>query len=236
MHWLEKLLLPPSCQLCGNSAENDELCAHCAQAVTIIGAACTLCALPNDDHSVCAVCGDQPPHWQSARSCFAYDGTIRQLMQRWKYGKQRSAERLLCEAFEQWLSQTTTDELATAIIPVPMHQNKLRQRGFNTAYSLAQAAQKALALPILDGALLRPYMTHSQAGLDKTARQQNLMGAFDVDVSARLAHRHVILIDDVYTTGATASICTQLLHNTGVSSVHLITLARALPPSQARSP
>lgn len=230
MNWLERFLLPPHCQLCGATADKDELCAGCAAEVHVIDTACPLCALPNDDHSVCAQCTNQPPHWQAAHSCFIYDGTVTQLMRRWKYGKQGSAERLLCEAFAGWIKATQLATEATAIIAVPMHPHKLRKRGFNTAYQLAKTASHTLTLPLLENALQRDTLTESQAGLDKAARQQNLLGAFSVNAEALKDYQQILLIDDVYTTGATAQSCTNLLAHAGVTHLHLLTLARALPP------
>ena len=230
MNWLERFLLPPHCQLCGATADSDELCAHCASDTQAIDAACPLCALPNDDHSICTHCASKPPYWQAAHSCFVYTGTVTQLMRRWKYGKHGSSERLLCEAFADWLKATQVSTEATAIISVPMHPHKLRKRGFNTAYQLATTASRVLALPLLEKALGRDQLTDSQAGLDKAARQQNLLGAFSVNTKALKGHRHIFLIDDVYTTGATAQTCTQLLQQAGVTHLHLLTLARALPP------
>lgn len=229
MNWLERFLLPPHCQLCGATAHDDELCANCVNEVRVIDRACPLCALPNDDDSVCASCTLSPPMWASANSCFVYHGTITQLMRRWKYGKQMSAERLLNEAFYGWMQAIPLKTEATAVIPVPMHPKKLRQRGFNTAYQLAKQVSKYLKLPLLDKALLRNIHTDSQAGLDKAARQHNLRGAFRVEVQALYQHQHILLVDDVYTTGSTAQVCSQLLQAAGVQHLHLVTLARALP-------
>lgn len=236
MNWLERFLLPPHCQLCGATAEQDELCANCAADAHLIDQACPLCALPNDDHSVCAECANQPPDWQAANSCFIYEGAVTQLMRRWKYGKQGSAERLLCEAFAGWMQATAFTTEATAIIAVPMHPHKLRQRGFNTAYQLARSASRVLKLPLLEQALKRDHLTDSQAGLDKAARQHNLLGAFSVNAEALQGHRQLILVDDVYTTGATAQSCSQGLQQAGVTHLHLLTLARALPPKPNRLP
>lgn len=231
MNWLERLLFPPSCQLCGVPTTNDTLCAHCASDIHVIDTACPLCALPNDDGSVCALCSQQPPYWQSAHSCFVYDGNLAELIRHWKYRKQRVAQALLCNAMTAWLVETQFITTATAIIPVPLHRNKLRQRGFNTSYHLAQAASKALNLPVITQALIRRQHTQSQAGLSKIERHRNLLGAFDLNIDALKQHEHVLLIDDVYTTGATAQICTQLFQDKQVN-VHLLTLARALPPNE----
>lgn len=235
MHWLEAFLLPPACQLCGCAAQQDELCHSCAQKAHPIITACPLCALPNDDNSICASCSQQPPAWQQAHSAFIYDGSLTQLMRRWKYGQQNSTERLLCDALADWLTLVDYQSRATAIIAMPMHPSKLAKRGFNTAYQLAKVAQHHLQLPILQQALTRTYITDSQAGLDKAARQQNLQGSFRVNTDTLQQHTHILLIDDVFTTGSTAQACCQILAPAGVKHIELLTLARALPKSDSDS-
>jgi ComF family protein len=229
MHWIEKLLLPPSCQLCGAAAENEELCSVCAQTAQAIDFACPLCALPNEDGSVCVPCTQQPPLWQSAHSALIYDGSVQTLMQSWKYRKTLGAQRLLCDTLVDWVVQQSLQTSASAIIAVPMHPKKLRKRGFNTAYALASALAKHWQRPLLSQALRRIEHTQAQAGLDRAQRQHNLQHAFLADIDALRGHHHVLLVDDVYTTGATLRACTQSLQKTGVTRVDVITLARALP-------
>lgn len=231
MNWLEKFLLPPSCQLCGAPAIDDELCPHCASEARVIVSACPLCALPNDDGSVCSNCSSAPPVWQAAYSCLVYDGSVQQLLVKWKYQRQHSTARLLCETLGGWLALQQQRHIeATAIIPIPMHPKKLRSRGFNSAYHLALTVSKTLNLPLLDKALIRTRHTHAQAGLDKETRHNNLAGVFSVLPENLHGHTHLILVDDVYTTGTTLTLCSQLLHAAGVKAITVLTLARALPP------
>jgi len=229
MHWIEKLLLPPSCQLCGANAENEELCNACAETAQAIELACPLCALPNEDASVCAYCSQHPPLWQSAHSALIYQGSVQTLMQSWKYRQMLSAQRLLCDTLIDWVTQQALHSSASAIIAVPMHPKKLRKRGFNTAYALARALAKHWQRPLLPHALTRIAHTQAQAGLDRTQRQHNLHHAFHADITQLQGHHHVLLVDDVYTTGATLHACTQALQKANVSRVDIITLARALP-------
>jgi len=231
MNWLEKFLLPPSCQLCGAPAIDDELCPHCASEASVIVSACPLCALPNDDGSVCSICSSAPPVWQAAYSCLVYDGSVQQLMVKWKYQRQSSTARLLGETLSGWLALRQQPIDASAIIPIPMHPKKLRARGFNSAYELAQAVRQTTQLPILDKALIRKRHTEAQAGLNKTDRHNNLAGAFSVLAENLQGHKQVLLVDDVYTTGTTLAICSRLLQEAGVKQIRILTLARALPPN-----
>jgi ComF family protein len=120
------------------------------------------------------------------------------------------------------------------VIPVPMHPGKQRQRGFNHAELLARAALVEMrrrhpqwVLHLETGLLKRVRVTVSQAGLTTHQRRQNLRGAFFAPRPARLAGRDVLLIDDIYTTGATARACSRVLINAGAASVRVATIARA---------
>jgi ComF family protein len=120
------------------------------------------------------------------------------------------------------------------VIPVPMHPVKQRQRGFNHAELLARSAMAELrrrhpqlGLRLESSLLKRVRVTVSQAGLTTHQRRQNLRGAFFAPLPGRLAGRHVLLIDDIYTTGATARACCRVLMNAGAASVRVATVARA---------
>lgn len=228
MHPVEKFLLPPACLLCGTSAAEEELCADCASSARPILTACPLCALPNSDASVCGGCSQHPPPWQQALSVFAHAGTIQTLIGQWKYASDRAAGRLLCDALTHWAELTPLPDDITALVPVPLHRQRLRQRGFNQAHHLASALAHQWRLPLLGQALSRPYPTPHQAGLSRAQRLINLTGAFAVDSPALQGHQHLLLVDDVYTTGSTLQACTRLLLDSGVASVRVCTLARAL--------
>ena len=120
------------------------------------------------------------------------------------------------------------------VIPVPMHPVKQRQRGFNHAELLARAAMAEMRrrhpqwrLHLETSLLKRVRVTVSQAGLTSHQRRQNLRGAFFAPHPGRLAGQNVLLVDDIYTTGATARACSRVLMNAGAASVRVATVARA---------
>jgi ComF family protein len=167
----------------------------------------------------------------------AYHGQLRSLVHLLKYeGMQPVAGRLgtlLADSLESFACSAAAPR-RMLVIPVPMHPIKQRQRGFNHAELLARAAiaemrcrhpQYALHLEI--SLLKRVRITVSQAGLTTHQRRQNLRGAFFAPKPGRLTGQHVLLIDDIYTTGATARACSRVLRNAGAASVRVATVARA---------
>jgi ComF family protein len=230
MHWLEKYLLPPACHLCGATAEDEELCHACADNIRSSLLACPLCALPNTDASVCSSCSQQSPVWHRALSFFVYDSSVKELMHQWKYQQRSSAGRVLTNRLAQGLAHACLPEV-DAILSIPMHRKKLAKRGFNTAYELARVVAKHQSVPLLNNALIRLYETPAQAGLNKQGRQQNIKGAFQVNRERISGYTRVLLVDDVLTTGATLSVCTELLQASGIQEISILTLARALPTS-----
>jgi ComF family protein len=169
----------------------------------------------------------------------SYQGQLRSLVHLLKYeGMQPVAERLgklLADSLETFAgSGPGAAPQQMLVVPVPMHPGKQRHRGYNHADLLARAAILEMRrrhpeweLHVESHMLQRTRITASQAGLTAHQRRQNLRGAFFVPRPARVAGRHILLIDDIYTTGATARACSRVLMNAGAASVRVATVARA---------
>ena len=166
-----------------------------------------------------------------------YHGQLRSLIHLLKYSAMRPIAgglgKLLADSLET-LAAAADRPQALLVIPVPMHPSKQRQRGFNHAELLARAAVTTLRsrhpgwqMSIETNLLKRMRATESQAGLSIPQRRRNLAAAFSAPAPQRLAGRHVLLIDDIYTTGATARACSRILRNAGAASVRVATVARA---------
>jgi ComF family protein len=145
----------------------------------------------------------------------------------------RRLGRLLADSLEAFASSADAPR-QMLVIPVPMHPVKQRQRGFNHAELLARAAMAEMRrrhpqwrLHLETSLLKRVRVTVSQAGLTSHQRRQNLRGAFFAPRPGRLAGQNVLLVDDIYTTGATARSCSRVLMNAGAASVRVATVARA---------
>ncbi len=212
------------------------VCARCSEdlqvsAFTHVGG---LESGPSD--RLCQPCRLAPPPFERAVAYGGYTGTLRSLIHALKYdGILPVAERLgglLAEAILklEWNSAPHGELL---IVPVPLHAAKRKQRGFNHAELLAKAAVRELRrrrpewkLTMMGGALERRKATLSQAGLSPHQRRANLRGVFFVPQPELVAGRDILLIDDIYTTGATARACSQVLRRAGAASVRVATVAR----------
>jgi ComF family protein len=186
--------------------------------------------------TLCRACRMAPPAFVQAVSYSVYDGTVRGVIHALKYDRVASVAsvlgKYLAEAIEHLFDADAPQQML--LIPVPLHPSRMRQRGFNQARALATEALRVLRmrhperrLAMLPGGLVRQRVTESQAGLTPRQRRQNLRGVFFVPDAAAIHDQHILLIDDIYTTGATARACSQILMQAGAASVRVATVARA---------
>jgi len=183
----------------------------------------------------CRVCRLAPPPFVKAVSYGAYQGRTREAIHALKYDRLHPAARGLGQMLAQAIAQLAGEApAAMLVVPVPLHRSKYAQRGFNQSRSLAAEALKFLRmshpqwhLALAPSTLMRLRATNSQAGLTPRQRRLNLRGAFAVAEPSQVAERHILLVDDILTTGATARAAAQALLKAGAASVWVATLARA---------
>jgi ComF family protein len=198
---------------------------------------CVVCGIPfqtsgGGDHR-CGRCLQHPPHYRRARACAVYEtnasttGPLPALIQRYKYNREVS----LAAALGRLLWEQTPLPLQDydLIVPVPLHTQRLRWRGFNQALLLARRLAGSADVAVEPFALRRTRPTRPQVELDESERKHNVRHAFGVTQPARLRRRRILLIDDVMTTGATVDECARELLDAGVHAVDVLVLARAVP-------
>jgi ComF family protein len=177
---------------------------------------------PLDEHGVCAACRSGLRGFDSA-ACFGfYEGSLRSLIHLFKYAGMKPLARPLAGYLERALS---VDDRFDMVVAVPLHWRKRWARGFNQAELLARHIAKHRDIPLVN-ALRRKRPTGVQAGLAIAGRRRNVEGAFAARAAADVKGKRILLIDDVMTTGATASACASALKRAGAASVSLATLAR----------
>jgi ComF family protein len=180
-------------------------------------------AFPLDAEGRCALCRTGLRGFDAAYCFGSYEGTLRELIHLYKYGRIQTLARPLADLLAAALP---LDERFDAVTPVPLHWRKQWQRGFNQSDLLARAVARRRGIPVVR-ALRRTRSTQTQAGLSNTERRKNVAAAFQCRRSGEtLAGRRVLLIDDVMTTGSTAAACARVLKQAGAARVVLLTVAR----------
>jgi len=229
------VLLPPRCLACGTGLGSEgALCAPCWSEIAFIdGPACAHCGLPFEfdegADACCGACFRQPPSYCRHRSVMHYNDASRSLILGFKHGDRTEG----APTFGAWLKRTGADlvQAETIIVPVPLHRRRLFTRRYNQSALLARSLSQALGGVITaPGLLRRTRHTASQGNLSRSARHKNVAGAFKVHPghAAHVGGAHILLIDDVMTTGATVEACTKTLLRAGAASVDVLTLARVV--------
>ncbi len=195
--------------------------------------ACARCALPLPmPAAMCGECLQHEPPFDAAFAPFVYAHPLDLLLTRLKFGRSLAAGRVLAElwvaALREALSKGRVGAMPDALVPVPLHADRLRERGYNQSLELARPLAHALGLPLLPDLLRRERATAAQTNLDAKARRKSLRGAFAVaELKNAAPPARVALIDDVMTTGATLRECARTLKCAGIARVEVWPLARA---------
>jgi ComF family protein len=238
-------LLPSDCRLCQaplTRISRLPVCDACLSGIApISGRLCAVCGerilTPHAEaEPLCGECRMSAPTFIRAMAYGSYDGGLRELIHLLKYGRVRPAAGVLGRMLGEVIQGFGSEFRAAVVVPVPLHSSKLRQRGFNQAEEIARAALKNLnrsGLTLAAGVLKRRRATGSQTGLSDHQRQENVRGAFVVASPEAIADKDVLLVDDVFTTGATVSECARVLRRAGADRVFVATVARVLKAEAA---
>ena len=226
------LLLPPRCLGTGEIVDTQGMItpAFWSQLTFIDTPYCQTCGLPfpyaTPDGTLCAACIEEEPVFDTARAAVVYCDASRQMILDFKYGDRLHA----ADTFLPWLSRAGAEMLADTdfIIPVPLHRKRLWQRRFNQSALLAQKLARHSGKTYLPGGMVRARHTIPQKGLSRKERHQNVKNAFAVPPAqaAIVKDKTVMIIDDVFTSGATLNECARILKKAGAEKVFVLTVAR----------
>ena len=174
----------------------------------------------------CEACLSQPPPFAQARAVGLYHGVLQPMIHAMKYRPVYGLTRPFADLLQRQFDALWGSAAPDVLLPVPLHRRRLRLREFDQALALARYLSEGVGIPCLADALIRQRYTQSQVGLREAERDRNVRGAFKVQQPQAIGGKAVLLIDDVYTTGATAKECARVLQRAGAAWVGVYTLAR----------
>lgn len=224
----QTLALPSICTLCNQFHKGTlAVCSYCIEFIKPLGPACQRCAypLPDEHYLVCGQCIKNPPYFDQALIAYVFEEPLRSLLHRFKYHNNLHLGSFLCQLMLHAMQKLPELTTIPCLIPVPMHSKRLRQRGFNQAAVLTKALARKVTLPYDLTSCQKIINTAPQASLDSEQRQKNLRKAF---YAKPLPYEHIILIDDLLTTGCTANELARTLKKTGVKRVDIWCCARTI--------
>ena len=223
-------LFSPSCVLCDADAKMGvSLCASCMHDLPRIDHSCPRCGLPaalGSADTQCGQCQQDLPPIDYMISSLAYDYPVGHLVAQLKFQRNLVYANIFSHLLLEKLCTTLTDsQQPELIIPIPLHKKRLRERGFNQALEIARPIAKQLSIPLEKRAIIRPKYTQAQSLLDAESRHENLKSSFEI--VKPVTAEHVVIVDDVVTTGATVYELAGLLKRSGVKTVGVWAVARA---------
>jgi ComF family protein len=232
-----EVIFPPQCLGCAEILHpftGQIFCPVCSDKIKLVtGPLCSICGTtfsdsPASSH-LCGDCLENKTFFSYARSVFCYETFILKAIHQFKYRRNISVGETLASFMAGFSFPDIDFTDYSLIIPVPLHIKRLRERGFNQSLILARAIEKQRQVPVNFSLLKRRKFTLTQAGSKRDERKKNIRDAFEVTDRKKIAGKNVILIDDVYTTGATINECAKTMISAGAQKVAVLTLARVLP-------
>ena len=232
---IQDCIYPPFCLLCETYCSSEDeagICSDCLSRVHYIHSPlCSKCGKPFghefEKNHLCGDCLSIKRYFSRARAVGLYNGTLRNAVHLLKY----QLNQALATPLGILMSCSTKKVIGAfpfqVVVPVPLHPKRLRERGFNQALSLARFVSRFHSSPLDWNNLVRTRWTHTQVGLSIPKRKENVKGAFVVKKELHFQGKHILLVDDVYTSGSTVDECAKVLLGAGARTVQILTLARA---------
>jgi ComF family protein len=228
------IIFPPQCLACAeiiNQPAKQVFCSTCQEKIVFItDNFCPICGVPflvcPAGTHICGNCLVNKPYYTRARAVAGFETVIMDAIHKFKYGRNVSTGNSLGLFMANFSFPDFNFSEYSLLIPVPLHIKRLRDRGFNQSLLLAKEMGEKYNLPVKFSLLKRSKFTLTQTGLNKAEREKNIKGAFVVAKKEKVTGKNIILIDDVYTTGATVNECARVLLKAGAQKVSVLTLSR----------
>ncbi|MBS3818209.1 ComF family protein [bacterium] len=234
-HLAELIFFPSYCLLCSSFLEQPKervVCRSCWESLNFrLPSSCLCCGrffAPEVEPHFCSQCLQNPPPFSLHLSCGEYKGKLKEIILLFKYRGYKLLGRNLAYFADQVLGNEKRLWWGTQVItPVPIHPRRKKERGFNQAQVLAKELSRYERIEFIKG-LIKETHSFPQAGLSMEERSKNVKGTFSVKEGALIKGKVVVLVDDVFTTGATVKECSSVLRKAGAQEVRVITLAQTL--------
>jgi len=238
---LLNFVFPLNCKVCGKPIRESRgysICKDCFKTIKLIeNPYCKKCGKPligtefflNNKDILCINCRKQHSYFNCARSVGVYEKALRKCIHLFKYYREKKLAKPLGKLLIDYLSKNKQlyQEL-DLIIPVPLHKNDLKIRGFNQSLLLSKEIGDYFSLPVEKNILIKKKITGAQIKLSKKEREKNLLNAFFIAEPERIKGKKLLLIDDVFTTGSTVNECSKELKKAQVKNICVLTLARGI--------
>ncbi len=231
-NWLKfnQRLFSGQCLLCTAPSQQDaDLCSACFQALPWHNVSqCLQCGLPSN-HPICGHCLHEPPDFDATFAALRYEFPLDAVMQHYKYGSALQTAHLFAHLMTTQLAKQQDKRAIDLIMPMPLHPQRLKERGFNQSLEIARILSKSTHIPLDFQSAIRTIYTPPQASLALKERAKNIKGAFAVH--ADLSNQRIAIVDDVMTTGASLNELAKMLKKAGAAHVECWVVARTLPPT-----
>jgi ComF family protein len=219
-------LWPQTCFVCGGQAGLTVVCVACEDLLPWHDSPhCPSCALPVPQGQVCGRCQKHPPHFDATLAAFEYEHPVREMIMALKFGAAFAVRDMLVSALLAVASDVEAMQ-ADLIVPMPLHRQRMAERGFNQSMELARGVGQALGVPVMPQLVARDVDTRHQAGMPLRQRIKNMRGAFRC--VEPIHGKRVLVIDDVMTSGATLDELARTLKLAGAAYVINLVVARTL--------
>jgi ComF family protein len=235
---LFQFFLPPQCPCCEKFSEETQqgFCSNCLSEIHWIEPPfCSICGIPfvskEIENHPCGACVTHRKYFTMARALGAFEGSLQEAIHRWKYEGKTHLTPFFAEWLAEGLNRYWEPDSLDLLIPVPLHTQRLRQRGFNQALLLVKELSRRTGIPYQKTILQKEKSTIPQVNLSGVEREKGVRGTFHVIRKEELLGKSILLVDDVYTTGATVNECSKVLLRGGVERVDILTLAHAIKSS-----